>query len=198
MQSNQAIVAEPGSRAALLNHCLEAARDGCDQAVAELFEHVYGELHGLARRQRRRWAGNHTMDTTSLLHESFVKLVDRDRFGWADLSHFFAVAAKAMRHILIDYAKRQRTRKRGGEHQRVDWTDRHGASPPSLATLVAVAGSLERLHRIDSRRAAVFEFRFFLGLSVAETAETLEISPATVKRDWTLAAAFLRTQLEHR
>lgn len=183
-------------RATIINESLAAARAGCEVAVGELYEAVYTELHRLARSQRMRWSGNNTMDTTGLLHESFVKLVDRDRLECADLGHFFAVAAKAMRHILIDYAKKQRSAKRGGRRRRVELTETHAAPATGADTIVALATGLERLRCIDARRAAVFEHRFLLGLTVAETAETLDISPATVKRDWTLAACFLRDQME--
>ncbi len=180
----------------VVNQALEAIRAGDEGALGTLFDEVYDELVALARRQRRRWSGNDTLDTTSLVHESFLKLVDRSRFDWTDLRHFFAVAAKAMRHILIDYAQRQGAQKRGGGLRRVELGDAEAASRARQDTLVAVGRGLDQLAAVDARRASVFEYRFFLGLSVAETGEILEISQATVKRDWQLAAAFLKLQLE--
>ena len=179
-----------------VNQALDAVRRGDDGALASLFDEVYAELAVLAHRQRRRWVGQDTLDTSALVHDCFLKLADRDRLGCVDMRHFYAVAAKAMRHILIDYALRRGTRKRGGDRQRVDLTDAKLAAHATQETLVAVGVGLDRLAAMDPRRASVFECRFFLGMGVAETAETLGISPATVKRDWALAAAFLQVQLE--
>jgi RNA polymerase sigma factor (TIGR02999 family) len=179
-----------------VNAALDAARAGDEGALASLFTEVYDELHQLARRQRRRWSGNETLDTTALVHESYLKLVDRSRFQWADLRHFFAVAAKAMRHVLIDYAGKQRAQRRGGDRLRVELDEAHAASGAAQETLISLGAGLDELAKIDPRRASVFEYRFFLGLSVVETGELLAISPATVKRDWSLATAYLRVYLE--
>lgn len=183
------------TRAQMVNAALESVRNGDESALATLFAKVYDELHELAHHQRRRWSGNETLDTTALVHESYLKLVDRTRFEWADLRHFFAVAAKAMRQILINYAEKQRAQKRGGDRRRVEFDDAHAASKAEQEMLVALGAGLDRLGEIDERRARVFEYRFFLGLSVAETAELLAVSPATVKRDWALASAFLKVHL---
>jgi RNA polymerase sigma factor (TIGR02999 family) len=183
-------------RARRVTDALEAVKRGEEGALATLFGQVYDELHQLAHRQRQRWSGNETLDTTALVHESFLKLVDRSRFEWADLRHFFAVAAKAMRHILIDYAGKQSAQRRGGARRPISLDDVDAASSADLETLVALGAGLDELAAVDARRASVFEYRFFLGLEVSETAELLGISPATVKRDWTLAVAFLRVYAE--
>jgi RNA polymerase sigma factor (TIGR02999 family) len=186
----------PRSRPELVTEALESAREGDEAALATLYGEVYDELYQLARRQRRRWTGNETLDTTALVHESYLKLVDRSRFAWNDLRHFFAVAARAMRHILINYAEQARAAKRGGDRARIDLDDAMAASTAEQETLVILGAGVDELTRVDERRAQVFEYRFFLGLSVTETAELLDISPATVKRDWTMACAFLRVYLE--
>jgi RNA polymerase sigma factor (TIGR02999 family) len=180
----------------VVNAALESVRRGDEGALDTLFSEVYDELHHMARYQRQRWSGNNTLDTTALVHESYLKLVDRTRFEWADLRHFFAVATKAMRHILINYAEKQRAQRRGGDLRRVELDEQAAAATAEHETLVALGAGLDQLAAIDPRRATVFESRFFLGLSVEETADLLQISPATVKRDWTLAVAYLRVTVE--
>ncbi|MBZ0110818.1 MAG: sigma-70 family RNA polymerase sigma factor [Thermoanaerobaculia bacterium] len=174
---------------------LEAVRRGEESGLATLYAAVYDDLREVAHRQRRRWIGNATLDTTSLVHESYLRLVGRNAFDWNDKRHFFAVAAKAMRHILIDYAEQQNALRRGGDHQRVTLADGDAATQAQPETLLALGAGLDELSATDARRATVFELRFFLGSSVLETAQLLDISPATVKRDWALAAAFLRLYL---
>jgi RNA polymerase sigma factor (TIGR02999 family) len=184
------------ARARVVNDALAAARRGDDAALSRLYAEVYDELHELARRQRRRWSGNDTLDTTALLHESYLRLIDRSRFGWHDLGQFFAVACKAMRHILIDYARGKRTLKRGGDQdQAICVPDADAGLPADQETVVALCEGIERLAVVDARQAGVFELRFFMGFSVEETAELLDISPATVKRDWLLASTFLRMSM---
>lgn len=177
---------------------LESVRRGEDGALDRLFQEVYEDLHMIAQRQRQHWSGHHTLDTTSLLHESYLKLVSAGGLNLTDVRHFFAVASKAMRQILINYAKRQGRAKRGGDQARMDFVDVNGvkAEATDYETMVALSSALDQLAELDSRRTQVFEYRFFLGLGIEEVAELLDISQATVKRDWTLSAAFLRFQLE--
>ncbi|HLU67495.1 MAG TPA: ECF-type sigma factor [Kofleriaceae bacterium] len=184
------------ARARAVSDALEAARRGDQEALSRLFTEVYDELHELAHLQRRRWSGNHTLDTTALLHESYLRLVDRSRFEWRDLGHFFAVACKAMRHILIDYARTRQALKRGGDQEQVPLADAAAGPGGDPEAVIALCEGLERLAAADPRQASVFELRFFLGLSVEETAELLAVSPATVKRDWLLASTFLRVSME--
>lgn len=175
---------------------LEATRGGDENALPRLFAEMYDQLRELARLQRRRWSGNQTLDTTSLLHESYLRLVARSHLGWHDAGHFVAVACKAMRHILVDYARGKRAQKRGGENEPAPLRpDAHGAIPGDQAAVIALCEELERLAAADARQASVFELRVFLGFSVEETAELLAISPATVKRDWLLATSFLRMSM---
>lgn len=168
-----------------------------EAALPRLFAEAYDELRELARRQRRRWSGDETLDTTALLHESYLRLVDGSQLSWEDPGHFFAVACRAMRHTLIDYGRGKRARKRGGEREPAPLLlDAHGAAPGDQAAVIALCEELERLAAADARQASVFELRVFLGFSVEETAALLAISPATVKRDWLLATSFLRMSLE--
>ncbi|MEM6926829.1 MAG: ECF-type sigma factor [Myxococcota bacterium] len=164
--------------------------------VPELFDELYEELHRVAHQQRRRWVGNPTLSTTALLHEGFLKIAAARSVDPNDLEHFHAIAARAMRQVLLDYAERARAKKRGGARVHLVVEATSVPVEPAQEPLVAVTRALDRLARIDARRAKVFEFRFFLGLSVAETAEVLGISAATVKRDWGLASAFLQLHLE--
>lgn len=181
---------------------LLAAERGDHAALEALFPLVYKELRALARRQRLAWHGNPTLNTTALVHEAYLKLVDQDRLGATSRAHFFAIASKAMRHILCNYARDRSRKKRGGEIQHVsldkmDVAEAHPAFSDDAAEILAALGdALERLEQIDKRRSQVVECRFFAGLSVEDTAAALDISPATVKRDWTLARAWLYREMQ--
>lgn len=172
-------------------------------ALDELFSLVYEELRLLAQRQRRRWRGNETMNTTALIHEAYVKLVDQKQIGVSTRAHFFALAARAMRHILSNYARAQRTQKRGDGAAQVP-LDALGAtlpdslvlSPERAEVLASLDDALVRLEQYSERQGRVVECRFYGGMSIPETAEALGISPATVKRDWALAQAWLYRELE--
>jgi RNA polymerase sigma factor (TIGR02999 family) len=167
--------------------------------MAEAFELLYRELHRLAHRHRLRWDGNATMGTTALVHEAYVKLVDGEHLAFDDRRHFFAVASRAMRHLLCDYARDRGRLKRGGGMRRATDDPDAVAAPVSdadLDMLVALDVALTELEEEDERLARVVECRFFAGLSIPETAEALGISPATVKRDWALARAWLYRRLD--
>ncbi len=183
---------DPSDRVASL---LEAARDGDQAALDEVFSIVYEELHGLAHAQRRRWIGDNTLDTTALVHEAYLKLVDRTAGSWKNRGHFMAVAAKAMRHILVNYAERRRAAKRGGDVEKVSLDDSNPVAEEIAEEVLALHEALERLSEISERQARVVEARFFAGLPVEETAEALDISTATVKRDWRLASAWLHREI---
>lgn len=179
---------------------LEAVREGDRDAIDRLFPALYDELRGLAHAQRREWHGDYTINTTALVHEAYLKLVRQERVGWNERSHFFALAAKAMRHILMDYARRRQAAKRGGGARPVGLEDAAEAvnpvSPESATELLALEDALADLESVNERQARVVECRFFAGLPVAETAVALGISEATVKRDWRTARAILRDALE--
>lgn len=177
---------------------LRASRDGSEDAHEKLFERTYGELRQCAHRQRRRWRGDETMNTTALVNEAYLKLVRQEDQSWENRSHFFAVAAKAMRHILVNYARAKSAEKRGGNAPRTSLEELRetlgrevALSEERAEVLVVLDEALERFAADQPRASSVVECRFFGGMSVEETAEALSISTATVSRDWSLAQAWL-------
>ncbi|MDP9178707.1 MAG: sigma-70 family RNA polymerase sigma factor [Gemmatimonadota bacterium] len=175
---------------------LVAWRAGEPSAREKLFPLVYDELRRIAHRQLGRENVGHTLDTTALVHEAYLKLVDQTRAEWTDRAHFFAVAANAMRRILVDYARSYRTDKRGGAPRRVSLTDSMLVAEQRADTLLAVDDALIELARIDERLSRVVECRFFAGLTEEETAEVLGVTARTVRRDWTKAKGWLQRTLE--
>jgi len=174
---------------------LHAAGQGDRAALDEVFTLVYEELRERARMQRLRWSGDDTLDTTALVHETYLKLVDQSKARWNDRVHFFRVAARAMRHVLVNYAEQRRAAKRGGGAPTVSLEEFNPVSEADADEVVALHEALERLAQASERQARVVEARFFAGLSVEETAQALEISPRTVKRDWRLACAWLHRDI---
>lgn len=180
-----------------ITELLRALSAGDEAALDELFEVVYQELRRLAHGQRRRWRGEETLNTTALVHEAYLKLSAGRQPRWQDRGHFFAVACKAMRQILIDRARRSHAEKRGGERRRktLSSAELPAIPPAAKAELLALDEALDRLEALDSRQAKVVECRFFGGLGVEETAEAVGVSTATVKRDWRAARAWLYREL---
>lgn len=178
---------------------LHAWAQGDANALDELVPLIYKELERLAHAQLRRERSDHTLDTSGLVHEAYARLVRLDRIQWTDRAHFLALAAQAMRRVLINYAESRRALKRGGGQQPVslDASPMQVASPTAtdLDDLLTLDAALKRLAELDDRQARVVECRFFGGMTVEETASVLDISPATVKRDWTLARAWLNREL---
>lgn len=181
---------------------LGEVRGGDRDALGELFSLVYDELQVLAHRQRRRWEGDHTLNTTVLVHEAYLKLVDGSGIGVESRAHFFALASRAMRHILCNYARDRRARKRGGDLRRVPLDEGRlpagpGGSPDRTSDLLAALDdALRRLEELEPRQGRVVECRFFGGMTVEETATALGVSPRTVKRDYAMAQAWLHRELE--
>jgi RNA polymerase sigma factor (TIGR02999 family) len=182
---------------------LEALRAGEQGAFDELFPMVYDELHGIAARERRRWQGDETLNTTALVNEAYLKLVDQPDADWRSRAHFLAVASTAMRQILIDYAKKKRAAKRGGGRPHLALHDLEaallrddGASGSRDEVLLALDEALNRLERCEPRQARIVECRFFGGMSIEDTAAALGISPATVKRGWAMAQPWLYRELK--
>jgi RNA polymerase sigma factor (TIGR02999 family) len=193
---------ETVSREQALARLLDGVGAGDRDAFDALVPLVYGELRVLARRQRRRWRGDETLDTTALIHEAYLRLVDRSAPPWTSHPHFLAVASRAMRQVLLDYAKRRHAIKRGGAPQQVPLDDvedallAHGELGGEHAeALIAVEEALCRLEQHDALHARVVECRFHAGLTIEDTADALGISPATVKRRWALAQAWLYRDL---
>jgi len=174
---------------------LQRSGAGDREAFDALFSALYAELHVLAGQQRARWDGSYTLGATALVHEAYLKLVDQTRAQWNDRSHFLAVAGRAIRHILVNYAERKRAAKRGGGTAHVTLDERIALTDDIAEEVLALHEALERLQRVDERQARVVEARFFGGLTIEETAGLLGISPATVKRDWLLASAWLHREI---
>jgi RNA polymerase sigma factor (TIGR02999 family) len=178
-------------------------RAGNRPAFSELLPLVYDELHRLATRQRQRWEGDETLNTTALVHEAYLRLVDQTAPQWLSRPHFMAVASTAMRQILLDYAKRKQAAKRGGGHRpmpfhEVEATLRGGGDPSEARSeaLLAMDDSLRRLEKHNRRQSRIVECRFFGGMTIKDTAEALGISPATVSRGWAMAQAWLYRDLK--
>ncbi len=190
------------SEAATITGLLQAAQRGDRAALDALFPLVYEELTALAHRQRQRWHGDMTLNTTAVVHEAYLKLADQKRLPAESRSHFFAVAAKAMRHILGNHARDRSRQKRGGGAPHVSLEPVHEAaahielSDGQTDKLAALDDALQRLERIAARQAQIVECRFFGGMSVEDTASALGISPRTVKRDWSFAQAWLRRDMQ--
>lgn len=175
---------------------LHAARHGDAAATDRLFSRVYAELKTLARANRRRWQGNETLNTTSLIHEVFIKFSGGQAPSFESRTHFFATASKAMRQVLVNYARAQRTTKRGGGALQVELKEAHLKTEATVDELLAIDELLAGLEAKSPRRCRVVECRVFGGMSVPETAEALGISRATVKRDWQLATVELYRRLQ--
>lgn len=167
-------------------------------SMEEMFLLVYKELHQLAARKLRSERDGHTLSTTALVHEAWLELNKLNRIQWQNRAHFLAVAAQAMRRILIDYAVARRRQKRGGGQVllSLDDADALAIARERADELVELDEALERLQAISERQARVVECRFYGGMSVEETAEALNVSPATVKREWTIARAWLNRELQ--
>ncbi|MDJ0657574.1 MAG: ECF-type sigma factor [Xanthomonadales bacterium] len=175
-------------RTADITALLDALADGHGDAD-QLFAVVYDELRAIAKANRFRWHGDETMNTTALIHEAYLKLAGQQRPDWRSRGHFFATAAKAMRQVLVNYAKRRQTAKRGGDRDKVPLEDGLAIDHDTALELLIVDQALAALEAESPRACRVFECRVFGGLSQDETAEALEISRSTVKRDWTYASA---------
>lgn len=170
-------------------------RQGDKAALNKLTPIVYDELRRIAHRYVRRERGGHTLATTALVNEAYVRLAGFQRFTWENRSHFFAVSAQVMRHILIDYARRNQYAKRGGGMLRVSFegaaSEAALMSPGRAAELIALDEALEEFSKLDPRKSQVVELRYFGGLTLEETAEVLQVSLMTVRRDWRAAKAWL-------
>lgn len=175
---------------------LHALRDGEGDAAEQLARVVYDELHAIAEHAMRKEVGGHTLQPTILVHEAFLRLIDQHEVNWQGRAHFFALAAQAIRRILVDHARRRQTVKRDGG-ARITLEDAALETAAESVDLIAIDDALQRLAALDARQARVVELRYFTGLGVDETAEALGVSPATVKRDWTIAKAFLHRELEN-
>jgi RNA polymerase sigma factor (TIGR02999 family) len=174
---------------------LQAWGGGDPAALNQLVPIVYAELHRQAQRYLHRENPGHTLQTTALVHEAYLRLVDQRVAHWQNRAQFFGVAAQQMRRILVDYARRHQAAKRGGSAIQVPLEEDAIAAGESDVDLAALDDALTRLAVLDPRQARVVELRYFTGLGIEETAEALGISPATVKREWAIARAWLKREL---
>lgn len=170
-------------------------QSGNEDAVAELVPLLYGELRRMAASYLSRERHNHTLQPTAVVHEAYLRLVDQKAVQWQNRQHFFGVAAQVMRRILVDYARGHKADKRGGAIPKVSLEQAIVVSRERSADLLALDEALTRLAAFDPQQARIIELRFFGGLTVTETAEVLDISPATVKRDWNMAKSWLTREL---
>ena len=178
-----------------ITQLLQAWRQGDERALDRLTPQVYRELHRAARRCMSRERDDHTLQTTALINELYLRLSDLKPIDWQNRAHFFALCARQMRRILTDQARARQSHKRGDGARAISLDDVLAISPQPTADLVAVDDALNQLAKMDERKSQVVVLRFFGGLSVEETAEVLKVSPDTVARDWRLAKAWLKREL---
>jgi RNA polymerase sigma-70 factor, ECF subfamily len=174
---------------------LQAWGTGDQGALKRLMDVVYGELHKLASHYMAAEQGGHTLQTTALVNEVYIRLVDVKHVGWEDRAHFFALCAQLMRRVLIDFARSRNYQKRGGRIPHVELYEAATISMETGPEILAVDEALKSLAKVDRRKSQVVELRFFGGLTVDETATVLKVSPETVNRDWRLAKAWLLREL---
>ncbi len=174
-----------------ITQLLQAWRQGDERALEKLTPQVYRELHWAAKRCMSRERQGHTLQTTALINELYLRLSDLKLIDWQNRAHFFALCARQMRRILTDQARARQSHKRGGGVEPVLFDEALTVIPETSTDLVAVDDALNRLAKLDERKSQVVEMRFFGGLSVEETAQVLKVSPETVMRDWRLAKAWL-------
>jgi RNA polymerase sigma factor (TIGR02999 family) len=178
-----------------ITQLLEQWGGGDPQALEKLTPLVYAELHRLASRYLRRERPDHTLQSTALVNEAYLKLAGQHSVRWQNRAHFFGIAAQLIRRILVDYARTRMADKRGSNAPKLSLDDVLESTPARDLDLVALDDALDDLAKIDARQSRVVELRFFAGLSVEETAEVMQMSPATVKREWTAAKAWLFRQI---
>ncbi len=175
---------------------LHRFQQGDEEAQAELVAAVYDELKAIAGRYMRRENESHTLQTTALVNEAYLKLINVKISQWQDRAHFFAVASQIMRRILVDHARKHIAGKRGGGFEVLPLDEGLVFSPARSRDMVKLDEALQRLETTDERVAKIIQLRFFGGLSIEETAEALRVSPRTVKREWTFGKAWLRSEFE--
>lgn len=176
---------------------LQAWRSGDEGALGQLMPLVYSELHRLAGRYMAAEQSGHTLQTTALVHEVYLRLVDAQKIDWQNRAHFYALCARLMRRILIDFARSRNYQKRGGDFAHIQLDEAATVSAVVGSELLAVDEALNQLAKVDARKSEVVEMRFFGGLTAEETAAALQVSGETVMRDWKLAKAWLLRELSH-
>jgi RNA polymerase sigma factor (TIGR02999 family) len=180
---------------AKITRLLQAQAEGDQDAYDLLIPLVYEKLRNIAHKRMLGERDDHTLNTTDVVHEAYLKLIEFDKINWQNRSHFFALASQVMRNILVDYAMKKKTEKRGGKYNRVTLQEADAAVEVDLDQLLSVHDALERLSEFDERRAKVVECRYFGGLNMEEIGEALGISTRTVHRDMNIASAWLNREL---
>ena len=170
--------------------------NGDQAALNELLPQIYGELRRLAKYYLRQERPGHTLQATALVHEAYLRLVNEKEVDWQNRAHFFGIAAVRMRHILVEHARTRRAGKRGGGEYRLSLSEADRLVEQRDVNLLALDDALESLEVLDPQKGRIVELRYFGGLTIEETAEVLKISPATVKRDWSMARAWLRSEIQ--
>ncbi len=179
-----------------ITELLKAHSAGDQGVLDELMPLVYSEMHDMAHYRMLGERSDHTFNTTDLVHEAYLKLVEFNRISWENRAHFFGIASQVMRNILVDYAVKKKAEKRGGDRQRVTLGEGDIASEINIHDVLSIHQALEKLAEIDERQVRVVECRFFGGLTLEETARALGISTATVSRDWRMAKAWLNREIK--
>lgn len=174
---------------------LQEWSEGDENALARLIPLVHDELHRLAHQHMRRESAGHVLQTSALINEAYLRLVDQPLIRWEGRAHFFGIAARLMRHILVDDARKRNAAKRGGSFIQVPLDEANAVVQEQAANVAALDDALQRLETWDERQGKIVELRFFGGLSIEETAQVLKVSPGTVMRDWTFARAWLRNEM---
>jgi RNA polymerase sigma factor (TIGR02999 family) len=194
---SEKIMEKPVGDSLQITQLLKKWSEGNQEVLDKLMPLVYDELRRQASRYLRRERANHTLQTTALIHEAYLKLIDQNQVEWQNRTHFFAIAAQAMRRILVDYARERNRDKRGGAAENLPLEEAAFvvAAQEKTVDLVALDEALTRLAKFDERQARVVELRYFSGLSIDETAEILGVSNVTVRRDWNMAKAWLHQQI---
>ena len=188
-------IPESGTKPGEITQLLESWGAGSEAALDELMPIVYSELRSIAARELRPERSDHTLQATALVNEAFLRLVDQNRVNWQSRNQFYAVSAKAMRRILVDYGRRRQAQKRGGNPKRVPLENVEIAVAPDVP-LLELENCLSRLEELDSRQVEIVELRFFAGCTMEEIAEALDISLSTAKRQWRLARVWLKAELD--
>jgi RNA polymerase sigma-70 factor (ECF subfamily) len=174
---------------------LKKWNDGDETALEQLMPLVHDELHRLAHRHMRQEGPGHILQTSALINEAYLRLFDQPQIRWENRAHFFGIAARLMRRILVDDARKRNSDKRGGSLIQIPLDEATGVVQEQAANVAALDEALQRLEKIDSRQGQIVELRFFGGLNIEQTAEVLKVSPGTVMRDWTFARAWLRNEM---
>lgn len=189
-------MAQPAPNPHDITQLLREWADGDAAALDQLMPLVYDELHRQAARFRRHERQDHTLQTTAIIHEAYLKLIDQHRVQWQNRSHFFAIASMAMRRVLVNYAKSRHREKRGGQNENLPLEEAAlGVIDEGSREVIELDQALTRLAALDQQQARIVELRYFSGLSLEETADVLHISRATVARDWSMARAWLYHEL---